>query len=100
MLVPGPAKKVVIHLNDDTSSRHDFLYKEILALLSRSRRRPYATLLRPKGGFGSHHLMHMQRRRNRFRPPSMPVRIEAFIETAANVEALLAGSITNWSPTV
>ena len=33
MLVPGPAKKVTIHVNEDTSSGTDFLYKEVLALL-------------------------------------------------------------------
>ena len=33
MLTPGPAKKITIHLNEDTSAQHDFLYNEIFAFL-------------------------------------------------------------------
>jgi len=92
VLVPGPAKKIIIHVNDDTSSRRDFLYKEILALLL-ERGVAGATLLYPQGGFGSHHLMHMQGSMNMQgsgfdSDRHLPVRIE-FIETAENVEALL-----------
>ena len=86
MLVPGPAKKVIIHLNDDTSSRNDFLYKEILALLL-DRGVAGATLLHPKGGFGAHRLMHMEGG-GIDSDRHLPVQIE-FIETAENVEALL-----------
>lgn len=86
MLVPGPAKKVIIHVNDDTSARHDFLYKEILALLL-DRGVAGATILHPKGGFGAHRLMHMQGG-GIDSGRHLPVRIE-FIETAENVEALL-----------
>lgn len=92
MLVPGPAKKIVIHVNDDTSARRDFLYKEILALLL-ERGVAGATLLYPQGGFGSHHLMHMQGSMHLQGSGidsgcHLPVRIE-FIETAEKVEALL-----------
>jgi PII-like signaling protein len=86
VLVPGPAKKITIHVNDDTSSRSDFLYKEILAMLL-ERGVAGATLLYPQGGFGSHHLMHMQGS-GIDSDRHLPVRIE-FIETAENVEALL-----------
>jgi PII-like signaling protein len=92
VLVPGPAKKIIIHVNDDTSSHHDFLYKEILALLL-DRGVAGATLLYPQGGFGSHHLMHTQGSMHMQgsgidSDRHLPVRIE-FIETAENVEALL-----------
>ena len=33
MLHPGPAKKVTIHLNEDTAAKRDFLYNEIFAFL-------------------------------------------------------------------
>jgi len=92
VLVPGPAKKITIHVNNDTSSRRDFLYKEILAMLL-ERGVAGATLLYPQGGFGSHHLMHMQGSTHLQgsgidSDRHLPVRIE-FIETAENVEALL-----------
>jgi PII-like signaling protein len=92
VLVPGPAKKITIHVNEDTSSTTDFLYKEILALLL-DRGVAGATLLYPQGGFGSHHLLHMQG--SMHLPCSdadsgrhLPVRIE-FIESAENVESIL-----------
>ena len=57
MLAPGLAKKITIHLNEDTSARHDFLYNEIFSFL-RERGVAGATLIRPAAGFGSHHRMH------------------------------------------
>jgi uncharacterized protein len=86
VLVPGPAKKIVIHVNDDTSARHDFLYKEILALLL-ERGVAGATLLHPQGGFGGRHLMRLQDG-GIDSDRHLPVRIE-FIETAEKLEALL-----------
>jgi uncharacterized protein len=86
VLVPGPAKKIIIHVNSDTSSHQDFLYQEILALLL-ERGVAGATLLYPQGGFGSHHLMHLDRG-GIDSDRHMPVRIE-FIETAEKVDALL-----------
>ena len=53
MLNPGPAKKVTIHLNEDTAARKDFLYNEIFAFLL-ARGVAGATLVRPDAGFGSH----------------------------------------------
>jgi PII-like signaling protein len=86
MLAPGPAKKITLHLNEDTSSRHDFLYKEIFAFL-RERGVAGATLTRPAAGFGSHHRTHSTEGGEDERE-HLPVRIE-FIETAFAVDALL-----------
>lgn len=83
MLSPGTAKKVTIHLNEDTSAGTDFLYKQIFSLL-RTRGIAGATLIRPAAGFGSHHRVHS----TDGDPEHLPVRIE-FIETKEAVEALL-----------
>ena len=86
MLAAGVAKKVTIHLNEDTAARHDFLYNEIFALL-RERRVAGATLIRPAAGFGSHHRMHSMEG-GIAEQEHLPVRIE-FIETKEAVDALL-----------
>lgn len=86
MLAPGPAKKVTIHLNEDTQSETDFLSRAIVAFLF-EQGVAGATVIRPWAGFGSHHRMHT--------PDGgidadqhMPVRIE-FIESKAKFEAML-----------
>jgi PII-like signaling protein len=33
MLTRGPARKVTVHLNEDTSSEQGFLYQQVLSLL-------------------------------------------------------------------
>lgn len=86
MLSPGLAKKVTIHLNEDTSSRSDFLSTEVLSLLLR-KGVAGATVMRPEAGFGSHKRVHtheggLDTERH------MPLRIE-FIESPQNVEHLL-----------
>ena len=86
VLVPGPAKKITIHLNAETSSRTDFLSREILSLLL-NHRVAGATVLRPESGFGSHHRIHNPGGGIDASPHS-PLRIE-FIDTAEHVEALL-----------
>ena len=86
MLVPGLAKKVTIHLNEDTSSQGDFLSHEILSLLLK-KGVAGATVLRPEAGFGSHHRMHTQAG-GIDAAGHMPLRIE-FIDTPQNVEGLL-----------
>jgi PII-like signaling protein len=83
MLSPGVAKKVTIHLNEETSSGKDFLYKQIFSLL-RGRGIAGATLIRPAAGFGSHHRIHSIDDDTEH----LPVRIE-FIETKEAVEAVL-----------
>lgn len=86
MLTLGPAKKVTIHLNEDTSSRSDYLSREILSLLLKQGVAG-ATVLRPEAGFGSHHRMHTQEG-GLDTAQHMPLRIE-FIDSAQNIETLL-----------
>jgi|SRR5271155_22475 len=83
MLAPGIAKKVTIHLNEDTTSGEDFLYKQIFTFL-RQRGVAGAELIRPSAGFGSHHRMHSTDGDTEH----LPVRIE-FIETREAADALL-----------
>lgn len=86
MLVPGPAKKITIHLNEDTSSRSDYLSHEILSLLLKQGVAG-ATMLRPEAGFGTHHRMHTQAGGSDT-SQHMPLRIE-FIDTEQNIAKLL-----------
>jgi uncharacterized protein len=86
MLSPGLAKKITIHLNEDTTSRHDFLYNEIFSFL-RKRGVAGATLIRPAAGFGSHHRTHATDGDGSARE-HLPVQIE-FIETKEAADALL-----------
>jgi PII-like signaling protein len=86
VLVPGPAKKVTIHLNEDTSSRSDYLSREIVSLLLKQGVAG-ATVLRPEAGFGSHHRIHTQEG-GIDTAQHMPLRIE-FIDTEQNVQTLL-----------
>jgi uncharacterized protein len=86
VLVPGPAKKVTIHLNEDTSSRSDYLSREIVALLLKQGVAG-ATVLRPEAGFGSHHRIHTQEG-GMDTAQHMPLRIE-FIDTEQNIRTLL-----------
>jgi PII-like signaling protein len=85
MLAAGPATKITIHLNEDTTARHDFLYNEIFAFL-REHGVAGATLIRPAAGFGVHHRVHSKEAGSH--REHLPVRIE-FIETKAAAEALL-----------
>jgi len=86
MLAPGPARKITIHLNEDTTASHDFLYSEIFSFL-RERGVAGATLIRPAAGFGSHHRTHSAEGDAGERE-HLPVRIE-FIESCEAVAALL-----------
>jgi PII-like signaling protein len=86
MLTPGLAKKITIHLNEDTSASHDFLYNEIFSFL-RERGVAGATMIRPQSGFGSHHRLHSTEGGSGGRE-HLPVRVE-FIESKETVEALL-----------
>jgi len=87
MLTPGPAKKVTIHLNEDTTAHDDFLYRQIFAFLF-DRGVAGATLSRAHAGFGAHHQTHTAGAFGAI-GEHLPVRIE-FIETAEHVDALLA----------
>jgi uncharacterized protein len=86
VLAPGLATKVTIHLNEDTTARHDFLYNEIFSFL-RERGVAGATLMRPAAGFGSHHRTHGAGG-GLSEKDHLPVRIE-FIEARAFADALL-----------
>jgi PII-like signaling protein len=90
MLSPGLARKVIIHLNEDTSSESDFLSSEILSLLLREGVAG-ATVLRPEAGFGSHQRIHT-REGGLDTANHMPLRIE-FIEIAKNVDRILPALI-------
>lgn len=86
MLAAGVAKKITIHLNEDTTARHDFLYNEIFAML-RDRGVAGATLIRPAAGFGTHHRTHSTEG-GLAENEHLPVRIE-FIESREAADALL-----------
>jgi uncharacterized protein len=86
MLTVGPAKKVTIYLNEDTSSKRDFLYREIFEFLL-EQGVSGASLIRPDAGFGPHHRIHSQRGEG-VEGQHLPVRIE-FIETQERFHALL-----------
>ena len=86
MLQPGPARKITIHVNEDTASRNDYLYNEVIAFLL-DRGVAGATLIRPDAGFGSHHRTHSARAFGA-EGLHLPVRIE-FIESAERVAELL-----------
>jgi PII-like signaling protein len=86
VLTLGPAKKITIHLNEDTSSQSDYLSREIVSLLLKQGVAG-ATVLRPEAGFGSHHRVHTQEG-GIDTALHMPLRIE-FIDTEQNVKALL-----------
>ena len=83
MLRTGPAKRVTIHINEDTSARRDFLFVEIFGFLLQQGIAG-ATLIRPEAGFGSHHHLHGAGGDNRH----MPVRID-FIESPERVSEIL-----------
>lgn len=86
MLAPGPAKKITIYLNEDTSAKNDFLSREILSLLLKQRVAG-ASVLRPEAGFGSHHRVHSEEG-GIDTADHMPLRIE-FIDTERKVHDLL-----------
>jgi len=86
VLAPGPAKKVTIHLNEDTSAQSDYLSREIISLLLKQGVAG-ATVLRPEAGFGSHHRVHTEEGGINT-AQHMPLRIE-FIDTEQNIRTLL-----------
>ena len=86
MLSPGLAKKVTIHLNEDTSAGHDFLYNEIFAFL---RERGVAGHFdSARGRFRVRITGPIRPRATRRSKEHLPVRIE-FIESRNIADALL-----------
>lgn len=86
MLKPGPARKVTIHLNEDTSTGSDFIHEQVFSFLF-SRGVAGATVLRPQAGFGEHHYKHNQHGHGMERS-HLPVQIQ-FVEEPHVVDALL-----------
>ena len=86
MLAVGPATKITIHVNQDTSSRRDFLHIEILTFLY-ERGVSGATVVKSYAGFGSHHHVHTTGD-GLVDGEHLPVRIE-FIENRETVDKLL-----------
>jgi len=86
MLKTGPAVRVIIHVNDDISSRENFLHEEILQFLF-DQGVAGATLLRVQAGFGTHHRMHTEGTVGT-EGEHLPVRIE-FVDSRATVDSLL-----------
>jgi uncharacterized protein len=86
MLEAGPALKITIHLNEDVSSRTDFLHNEILSSLYKQGVSG-ATVFRPHAGFGFHRHVHTAGAGG-VEGEHLPVRIE-FIESKEAIESLL-----------
>jgi PII-like signaling protein len=86
VLDPGPAKKITIHLNEDTGSESDYLSHEILSLLLKHCVAG-ASVMRPEAGFGAHHRIHSGEGGSDT-AQHMPLRIE-FIDTEQNIEKLM-----------
>jgi uncharacterized protein len=86
MLSPGPAQRVVIHLNEDAASEGDYLHLEIVSFLL-LKGVSGATVLRGYAGFGAHRRLHTQGA-----PGSsgehLPIRVE-FLESVKTVEGLM-----------
>lgn len=86
MLARGPAKKVTIHLNEDTSSGSTFIYEQVFSFLM-SQGISGATLIQPQQGFGAHHQRH-SREGHGAEKRHLPVQIQ-FIESPKTIDAIL-----------
>jgi PII-like signaling protein len=85
MLAKGPAKKLVIYVNEDTRYHHRPLYEAILEFLL-NRGVAGATATRALAGFGAHHTLHTPH--IEVLSEHLPIRIE-FIESAEKINELL-----------
>jgi PII-like signaling protein len=86
MLLPGPAQRVVIHLNEDAASEGDYLHQEVVSFLF-AQGVAGATVLRGHSGFGSHHRIHTHGAPG-ISGEHLPIRVE-FVELAQTVEGLM-----------
>jgi uncharacterized protein len=86
MLSPGPAQRVVIHLNEDAASEGDYLHLEIVSFLF-AQGVSGATVLRGHSGFGIHHRIHTHGASGTG-GEHLPIRVE-FLEPAQTVEGLM-----------
>ncbi|MFC6644201.1 DUF190 domain-containing protein [Granulicella cerasi] len=88
MLPIGPAMKVTIYLNQDTSSKRGFLRDEILSFLrEKGVGVGGATVLHPYAGFGSHGRLHKSDEGD-VEGLHLPVMI-CFIETMEKTQSIL-----------
>jgi len=85
VLANGPAKKVTIYVNEDTTRRHSPLHMAVLQFLM-ERGVSGATAIRGIAGFGAHHVMHTAR--IELLAEHLPIWIE-FVESAEKVEELM-----------
>ena len=85
MLKPGAAKKVTVHLNEDTSTASGFIHEQVFSFLF-SHGVSGATVLRPEAGFGEHHRRQSHEGAGERR--HLPVQIQ-FVEEPNVVDALL-----------
>lgn len=86
MLSPGPAQRVVIHLNEDAASEGDYLHLEIVSFLF-AQGISGATVLRGHSGFGIHHRIHTHGAPG-VGGQHLPIRVE-FLESAQTVNSLM-----------
>ena len=86
MFDTGPALRVVIHLNADVSSSHEFLHSEILDFLY-ERQVAGVTVIRPEAGFGYHHRLHTRGAAGS-EGRHLPIRLE-FIDQREVVDRLM-----------
>jgi PII-like signaling protein len=86
MLSPGPAQRVVIHLNEDAASEGDYLHLEIVSFLF-SQGVSGATVMRGHSGFGVHHRIHTHGAPGTS-GEHLPIRVE-FVESADAVKNLM-----------
>jgi PII-like signaling protein len=85
MLAKGAAKKVTIHLNEDTRHHIEPLWSVIFSFL-KQKRVAGASVIRPVTGFGSHGQIHDAT--SEYAARHLPIRIE-FVESADRVNELL-----------
>jgi len=86
MLQRGLARKVTIHLNEDTSSDRGLIYEQVFQFLY-DQGIAGATLIRPQEGFGVHHHRHAQEGHGAAKR-HLPVRIE-FIDSPGTIDQIL-----------
>jgi len=87
MLKPGAAKRVTVHLNEDTNTVGGFIHERVFSWLF-SRSVAGATVLGPEAGFGEHHRRQGHEGREGERR-HLPVQIQ-FVEEPNVADALLA----------
>lgn len=85
MLLPGPAKKVTVYINEDARYRHGSLYEAVLDFL-RHRHVAGGTASRAIAGFGANRVIHSQK--SEYLAEHLPIRVE-FVDRAERIEALL-----------